>query len=287
MNSSIGSIRDGLAAPAGAWDLRRASRRRRSLARFAAPLAFALLALAACDDGGSEGPALNPVDDDTIEVLAQYPVNGDALVGTVDPAHRAVWERFNELFPAELHPEINLFVAIDAEKSGGTDGAMQLSAVNPADYYLALDVTGSVAPDELDRTMIHEFAHLLTLRPSQVPRNEAAIATCDVFTDSEGCPREGSYLRAYFEEFWPGFLGADLAAEDKETAPAARFATGDFVTEYAATIPTEDIAEVFAEWVKAETSPAGDTVKERKLRFFDAYPELAPIRDGAREALAN
>ena len=64
-----------------------------------------------------------------------------------------------------------------------------------------------------------------------------------------------------------------------------RFETGEFVTEYAATIPTEDIAEVFAEWVKNDESPQGDTILERKLRFFDDYAEVVEIRAEARAAL--
>lgn len=62
--------------------------------------------------------------DDTLVVLDTYDVDGDELLGDVPEDHAAVWDRFNQLFPAELHPEITMFVAIDAEKSGGTDGAM-------------------------------------------------------------------------------------------------------------------------------------------------------------------
>ena len=55
---------------------------------------------------------INPVDDDSL---------GDA-----DETHRAVWNRFAEIFRADLHPEVNLFVPIDVDASGGTDGAMQV-----------------------------------------------------------------------------------------------------------------------------------------------------------------
>lgn len=236
------------------------------------------------DEDPDAEPAINPVDDETLDVIAQYPVEGNVIVGDADEGHRAVWDRFAELFRADLHPEINLFVAIDVIGSGGTDGAMQVSAANPDDYYLALDVSGEVEPDELDRTMVHEFGHLLTLRPSQVPRDLDTLDDCEVFADAYGCPAEASYLTAYFVLFWPDFLLEDLAGEDEDAADL-RFQTGEFVTEYAATIPTEDIAEVFAEWVKNDESPQGDTVLERKLRFFDDYAEVVEIRAEARAAL--
>jgi hypothetical protein len=238
---------------------------------------------AAVTDFPDDSAGGDAIDDDTLVVLGIYPVNGDAIIPTADPAAAAVWRRFTQLFPARLHPEITLFVAIDGAKSDGTQGAMQLNALHPGKQYLALDTLGFDTPNELDRTMIHEFAHLLTLRESQMPLNSAAARTCDVYTDDSGCPARGSYLRAYLARFWPGSEVGTL--DESDSAVTARYRTGGFVTEYAATNPFEDMAEVFTEWVVASAPAKGTAQVDQKLRFFDAYPEVVAIRDIVRASL--
>jgi len=227
---------------------------------------------------------LEAVNDDTLFVLGTYPVEGDELIGDAPAEQLAVWDRFNELFPAELHPEITMFVAIDADKSGGTDGAMQPNGVAEGETYLALDTSGSVSPDVLDRTMIHEFAHLLTLREDQIPKDESTVAECPVYAESDGCPFDDSYLYAFYSEFWPGYLLDEFNAET-EADKEERYSPDEFVTDYAATIPSEDAAEVFAEWVLADELPTGDRIVDEKLRFFEDYPELVELRETIREGL--
>ncbi len=262
-------------------------------------LAAALLALpnSACSDPDVEdnhgytcpdkpAPKGDPVGDKTIHELARHNVDGDNLVGTVKPTHLSVWKRFASFFPASTRPEVKLFVAIDAIKSCDVDGAMQPSATNPKDFYVALDVTNAFGAKALDRTMIHEFAHLLTLRSSQIPIDESAVDKCTVYTTDKGCPTEAAYLRKYCTEFWPDYLLA-TARQDPPDAKEKRFATGNFVTQYAASSPTEDIAEVFAEWVMRDKVGTGNTVLERKLRFFADYSEVVTIRAAARKALGK
>ncbi|MCU1392103.1 MAG: hypothetical protein JWM34_531 [Ilumatobacteraceae bacterium] len=240
------------------------------------------------DTGTADSVPVNTdaeLDDDSLAVLGKYPVEGDAIDGNPDPMTEQVWVRFAHLFPAALRPEITLFVAIDADRSDDTDGALEPNGLRPAEDYIALDVTGSDAPDELDRTMIHEFAHLLTLRASQLPPDDTAIDSCPVYTDSVGCPAKTSYLYAFDTQFWPGQTDDDI--DQSDDAIEQRYETGDFVTDYAATNPDEDIAEVFAEWVLESAPPAGSTVIDRKLRFFDAYPEVGAIRTMVRSALGR
>ncbi|CAO1652794.1 hypothetical protein NYA9BBAC_02062 [Salinibacterium sp. NYA9b] len=49
--------------------------------------------------------------------------------------------------------------------------------------------------------------------------------------------------------------------------------------------PRQEAAEVFAEWVLSDDLPAGDSIVEQKLRFFEDYPELVELRDTIREGL--
>ncbi|MFQ9918858.1 MAG: hypothetical protein ACLRWQ_23270 [Flavonifractor plautii] len=57
-----------------------------------------------------------------------------------------------------------------------------------------------------------------------------------------------------------------------------------FVTDYASTDPSEDIAESFTYFVLWD-APEGDAVWEEKLNFFYRYPELVEFRTQARARL--
>ncbi len=225
--------------------------------------------------------------------LAVYDVEGDVLSDqSATSADLEVWDRFNEIFPADTHPEITRFRAIDAVESGGIDGSVYASNSDRTEWELVLDTTNAYGRQELDRTIIHEFAHLLTLRTDQIPVG-SSVDGCAVYAPPEGCPAQDSYLHAYFSEFWPGYTTSEFSAEEKGEGGdcagecATRFDTGGFVTEYAATIPTEDIAESFAEWVISDGPPEGSTTQARKFEFFDRYPELVALRDQARAALGG
>lgn len=216
------------------------------------------------------------LDDDTLAVLGKYAVEGDELVDEAPAEYAAVWARFAELIPSDLRPEVTMFVAIDAEASGGTDGAMQENGLRPEERYIALDVTGSVEASALDRTMLHEYAHLLTLRDSELDPDEDSAESCEVYAQPT-CPLDTSYFYAYLSEFWPDVHGSEF--DSSEEAIADRYTADLFVTDYAAKNPAEDIAEVFAEWMIATSEPSGDRIVDEKLRFFDDYPELVEYRD--------
>jgi len=57
-----------------------------------------------------------------------------------------------------------------------------------------------------------------------------------------------------------------------------------FITDYAATSPGEDIAESWTEFVMSER-PAGNSTIDRKILFFYNYPELVQIRNYAQPSL--
>ncbi len=68
--------------------------------------------------------------------------------------------------------------------------------------------------------------------------------------------------------------------EDEYAAAAEEFYLSredDFVSDYAATSPEEDIAESFATFV-LKPKPTGDTLADEKVAFFYDYPELVKLR---------
>jgi len=248
----------------------------------------ATLLLTACSSGSDE-PAAAPttntapqeipinLGDDTIEVLGVFTISDGDTIDGADDDQQLVFDRFAEVIPAEYRPEVTHFVSISQEDSDGTDGAMQHPVDENEDqiyddYYIALDTTGSAAGATLDRTMVHEFAHLLTLRNGQItplsPEAEQSDepVECAVYATPE-CPTDDSYLSAYFSEF--------EYADDAEYDP-----------------------EVFAEWVlndgdvrtvtdeDVRRDVVAGSVLDEKFDFFESYPELVEVRDAIRAGLA-
>ena len=216
--------------------------------------------------------------------LHSYSVRGNSILEpeptTTD---RAIWTRFTQVIPARYRPEITTFQTIDGNT--GFDGSVYARDLESKDVWvLQLDGKGTVSASELDRTMVHEFAHLLTLRASQVPvshlNEDAARAACRTFYEDDGCTTKSSYLNRFVEQFWTGLLplrGGQNAISDRyQNHP------GQFVTEYAATSPSEDIAESFAEYVLASPLPKGDSIANRKILFFSNYPVLVRLRNSIR-----
>ncbi|AML51051.1 putative zinc-binding metallopeptidase [Falsihalocynthiibacter arcticus] len=206
--------------------------------------------------------------------LAIYTVSGGNLSGEVPPSHKAQWNRFNTLIPASYHTEIVSFQPIDSVATDGIDGTVAPLNDERSQWLLMLDVTGETEAHELDRTMVHEYAHLLSLRLSQVPLG-GSEASCATLYVSEGCPLNSSYLAKFGAEFWTTNTG------DEEVD----YVEGDFVTEYAASNAIEDLAESFAEYVVHTERWTGNSVADRKVQFFAQFPELVRLRSVIRTNL--
>jgi len=136
---------------------------------------------------------------------------------------------------------------------------------------------------EMVFTLLHEFAHILTLNFEQMNR-EADEETCETYFVQEGCLHRDSYLFSFFERFWKQY---DLGSSqfDLEGSNVYDEHPKDFVNDYAATNPGEDIAESFASFV-LRTNSEGGTVGE-KQEFFGEYTELVFLRDNIRSRLTT
>jgi hypothetical protein len=244
-------------------------------------------------------------------MLVTYAVNGD---GISDPyfeevaydlqdeqndevAHQQVWDYFATLIPAKSRGVI-------AEYSVFTDGmdntlaAVTQTQTDPESWALQVDIADTSEPHNLTFTLIHEFGHLLTLGPDQVPPSLAVfnnpdddtiyfqeVSACPNYFPGEGCANADSYVDAFYNQFW-----ADLHEEwneiNLEEDDDIYYEKLDefylkyqdqFVTDYAATNPEEDMAESWTFFVLSP-EPAGDTIAEEKMLFFHQYPELVQLR---------
>jgi hypothetical protein len=185
----------------------------------------------------------------------------------------------------------NTLAAVDQEKD------------NPSEWMLEVDIADLQKKDALMFTIIHEYAHLLTLNASQVTPDQEIVddpynlslqadkaAACSNYFAGTGCSHEDSYIHIFYNRFW-----ADINDEWAKV-DALQYGTEDltpyydglyhfykthqnqFVDDYSTTHPTEDIAESFAYFVFSPR-PRGNSIKERKITFFYEYPELVQLRE--------
>ena len=211
---------------------------------------------------------------------------------------QAIWDYFTALVPSGDRGSL-------AEYSVVTDGEENLLAAvaqtsyDPALWDLEVDIRDAGDRLNLTYTLIHEFAHLLTLGPEQVmpsvavfnhPDDEKVyleeVGACPEYFPGEGCSRSDSYINVFFNAYWTDIYAEwqdiNLIKEDDAYYDALdafyRKYQDRFVTDYAATNPEEDIAEAFAFFVLSGR-PKGDTIEEKKILFFYQYPELVHLRE--------
>ena len=215
-----------------------------------------------------------------------------------EATHQEIWNYFITLIPLNERDSLAEY-SIVTDGEGNVLAAVTQTTYDPALWALEVDILDSADKLNLTYTLIHEYAHLLTLGPDQVTPNMAVfnnpddddiyydeVSACPDYFPGEGCSQPDSYVNAFFNQFW---VDIDEEWQDInliEDDDAYYDALDDFyykyedrfVTDYAATNPEEDLAEVFTFFILSPR-PTGDTIAEEKILFFYDYPELVQLRD--------
>lgn len=238
------------------------------------------------------------VNDDAISSPFYEPVPDDLEDERDDRAgHEAIWNYFARLIPLEERDFLSAF-AIVTDGNGNILAAVGQSSDDPGAWILEVDILDSTDEYVLTFTLLHEFAHLLTLNASQVPPSlsifgdpendgiyQSELAACPQYFPGEGCSTPDSYINLFFERFWLDLYG-EWQAIDSEPDEDVYYDLIDdfydtyrdqFLTDYAATSPAEDIAESFAFFI---LSPRPDltSIADEKILFFHEFPELVELR---------
>ena len=213
--------------------------------------------------------------------------------------HQKIWDYFITLIPLEDREAVLVEYSIMTDGKENSLAAVGQTYNDPELWSLEVDIADIDDTLNLIYTLIHEYAHLLTLGPEQVPPSMAVFnnpddddiyydesSACPVYFPGEGCSKANSYINAFFNDFW-----ADIHEEWQdinliEDSDDYYDALDDFyynyedsfLTDYAVTTPEEDIAEAFTFFVLSPR-PNGDTIAEEKILFFYDYPELLQLRD--------
>ncbi len=144
---------------------------------------------------------------------------------------------------------------------------------------------------DMSITLIHEFAHIVTLNKVQFKHTKPTKSCQPVYKGGlDGCPLKNSYYKKYLERFWNegDFRHLEAVRTEKHDETRKRLLLAyyrehvdDYTTKYAARNPEEDIAESFTDFI-LRAKPTGTKEKDQKLLFFYEYPELVTMRERIR-----
>lgn len=243
--------------------------------------------------------------------LVSYSVNGDDLGGPFEEsvpdeykdeqddraAHEDIWELFTRLIPLEYREFLTSF-AIITDGNGNILAAVVQDSNDMEEWVLEVDILDSSNKYVLTVTLLHEFAHLLTLNSGQVPPSEAIfdnpesdsvyqreLAACSNYFPGEGCSNADSYINLFFDRFWFDLYAEwqQIDTEDDEDLydelldDFYEAYKDQFLTNYGPTSPAEDIAESFAFFVLAP-KPEISSIADEKILYFYDFPELVELR---------
>lgn len=248
------------------------------------------------EDGGQDQPdlageegalTLYQVNGDNIAKVQDYSVSSDLLNYQRDESrHQEIWEYVVKLLPANARTRIVEFEVF----YGDNDLLGYVAPIDESDlsrwrFALAIEAAGDLSTINFQElftfVVIHEYAHILTLNERQVDVN-GTERSCGNFFTGEGCSQSGSYINRLYQLGW-----ADIYASHDDEDP---YATYDrypdrFVSEYAATNPGEDIAEVFSFFVTQKNRPTGNTIADQKISLMYEFAELVAMRDQIRASV--
>lgn len=273
-------------------------------------------AVIASAQGDVYAPSEIVAEDPDLHYLAYYSVDGEQIE---DPVYESIpdhlldeqkdaslqnegWEVFTDLISPEDRQMVTRY-NVFTDGYSNTLAAVDQVKDEPSLWILEMDIADLEDRDALLFTVVHEYAHLLTLNASQVepdadlvndPFNQdlqkEKAAACSTYFAGNGCSYSDSYIHAFYQRFWLDIAdewaridALAYTSEDLDVYYEALYSfykthQDQFVDDYATTHPAEDIAESFTYFVFGP-KPTGMSIKEQKIAFFYEYPELIALRE--------
>lgn len=234
------------------------------------------------------------IQNNTLVPHAQGSDVNNAEVVTNLALHKKIWEMFYALIPS--HPSkdrITQFVLFEnTPEESGTLGYVHQVDGKPEEWVLGINYEANFNADgtlknksDFYYTLLHEFAHILTLNENNT---NGIVDDCPTYEVETGCLKKESIMGNIVENFWkksPHWSGFDVNDQD---AGHDRYheTPNRYVSDYAATNPGEDIAEVFTHFVLYK-KPTGTEVKDQKILTLYQYPEMVSFRNAIRSSLGK
>lgn len=207
--------------------------------------------------------------------------------GRLDPAANGlaaeVWELFTRVATVETAAASVVQFRVGDAPDSDTLAYVTQHEDDPSLWIVAANLATSEDRTELIATLVHEYAHILTLSVDEL---DPAGDCDDEVRLWEGCPLPGSVLEEFRLAFWAGY-GDDIPGEDQDEIDAFYEAyEDDFVSDYAATNVVEDFAETFMTWVVEDVVEGAGPVAD-KFSFLDGVDWLVAERDRIRAEFAE
>lgn len=223
------------------------------------------------------------VNEDQIDRIKDYTVSKELLPYQQDYAkHFKMWEFVTRLIPLAERGKIAEFEVFH----GNGDLLGYVAPVDDNDlskwrFGLAIDAAQELEvinfKDLFTYVTIHEYGHVLSLNDEQIRVGDEAA--CNNYFTGEGCSRGDAYINRLFELGWKDIYKE--LTEDNADVIYEKY-KDRFVTDYAATNPGEDFAEVFSFFVTQEEAPKGNSLADQKIRLLYEFPELVSLREQIR-----
>ena len=237
---------------------------------------------------GSQGEiTLYRVSGNDLEKIRDYQVTGQDLAYQNDVAkHQELWTLTKNVVPITHRDKMSEFMIYNGSVTGSA-GYVFETKNDLSEWQMGLAINFADDQTELAYTTIHEFGHILTLNNTQVDASITSGSCSNYFT-GEGCAKVNAYINKLQSLYWADIWAEYQQAKTSESAHQAFYQKYQdrFVTNYAATNPGEDIAEVFAVFVTRDDKPAGNTIAEKKILLMYDHTELVELRDYIRNNLS-
>lgn len=221
--------------------------------------------------------------------------------------HQRIWSYYRQIFPERQKLTIDYVIFY-------TDGPGQSAAsIRDLDHSWRLKIDLQDFDDQYDTTqiLVHEYGHMLTLNDTQVYQpewfyfkewNRADFDKlgqgCQFFFTGLYCATSSSYLNQFGERFWAGevydewvntvFLPRATSAPEADQLVERFYARypDQFITEYAATNPLEDLAESWEAFVLGP-QPTDTTIAGQKVLFYSEFSEAVELRAQILRGICN
>lgn len=231
-------------------------------------------------------------------ILVTYEVNGDEISSPVEePAsgdlaglqddvqtQEEIWTYFVSFMPADERELIAEFI-IFTDGSGNVLAATDQLSEAPDAWSLEVDIADAQDQVELTYTLLHEYAHVLTLNNTQFATGAGDGGAGETYASEDEPMAGNSYLNLFYQEFWTDiYTEWELAYDEDYLDEFYEDHFDQFVTDYAATEPEEDIAESWLYFI-VEDRPEGYSVAEEKILFFYDFPAMVALREEIRDNL--
>lgn len=226
-------------------------------------------------------------------VKAKYQINSNLSLTTLEINESDAQTRYQEIWNSAigLLPRSNVEQAfsefhIDSDGESETLAYVTMDDNQPGKWIIAFDDVDYVGArdKEFIHTTIHEFGHVVFLAANQLDTND--LGSCPNYHIEEGCSFENSYINQFFQQFWSDIFDEhDGISSDDDQMDFYETYQDRFVSEYAATNPVEDAAEVFTHFVLREKPATSNSIVDQKILMMYDAEALVALRNAIRGKL--